>query len=266
MLLLLGGLGGSSLEQFGRKVFEKSAIFGYFLEFRKFSRNWLQNPSKPWKQYQRPCDSFPTLQRARIYHLEAIWDSFCGDFPINCLFLAILRSIRKFLRILAQPSQRHQRACKSFPTSQRTHSYLLWPIWCSSDEDLGEFLQILAIFGSFSRWPKIIPRFYQNPLSDMEGLQTACLHCKDSEIFFWVQSEHFWRSFSEKFLKVPWIRNFPKGAKNRLQILAESSQHPRKACKSCPAAVQQTCSDPLVWLFWQLKIFRQFWWKIGSNF
>ena len=82
-----------------------------------------------------------------------------------------------YLQILAQPSQRHQRAVKSFPTSQQTHSYLLRAILCSSDEDLGEFLQILAIFGCFSRWPKIVPRFYQNHRSDIGRLANASLHC-----------------------------------------------------------------------------------------
>ena len=113
-------------KQFGAvwtKIFRKIAIFGYFLELRKITRNWLRNPSKLWKRYQRPCDSFPTLQRARIYHLEAIWDSFCGDFPINCPFSAILRSVRKLSTNSSPTLTATSEGCQKLPTSQRTHSY-----------------------------------------------------------------------------------------------------------------------------------------------
>ena len=114
----------------------------------------------------------------------------------------------------------------------------------NSDEDLGDFPKILAIFGYFLRCPKIFFRFCHNPHGDLAGLPKTFLLCNRLAEFLLGSVGAIWTKIWRKIPESALNSKLSKGAKNRLQILVEALQHPQKARRSFHS-VQQTCEYPL---------------------
>ena len=104
---------------------------------------------------------------------------------------------------------------------------------------------IFANFGNFRLFFEVAKNCPQILPEPSQRHRRACkrfLHCNRlGDILLGAVGAVWTEVLAKNSWKYPEFETFRKVQKiSRLQILAESSQHPRKAYKSCPA-VQQTC-------------------------